>query len=344
MPETALREIPPRCVVFAPRNLSRLLHHRSVFASLAASGRQIVAVTHGEAPKRDHAGVLEPMLMKLRLEHTPEHLDAPLTLGRDEVTPERLRRLEVDEVVVLARRWADPRVAAAAGVSRRWGYRGGLAGVFLRPRVPRPDLDGRHATDDGRELLAAMGVEWVEAPTLEVPKVWRRAGPERLAKAKLDLDAPLVGVHLGDDDGGGRAWPGESFEELVRRLRKRRPNTGFVILATERELWQSVLLYERTAKIHPVIGPDLALDGIAAVLARLDLVIASDSWLLQLAAAVGTSTVGLFPRDARRRAPRGPRHRAIERRRLAKIGIEEVLDPAVESLDSARSDRENDDS
>ena len=94
---------PRRCLIFGPRRLSHLLWHRGVLASLVASGRQILVATHGEPPKADHGGVLEPTLMRWRLENTPEHLDVPLCLGRDDVDlkietglerPQRLLRRE----------------------------------------------------------------------------------------------------------------------------------------------------------------------------------------------------------------------------------------------------------
>ena len=125
--------------------------------------------------------------------------------------------------------------------------------------------------------------------------------------------------------------------QVQARLRRRLPNGRFVILTPDADLWQSVLLYERTGKIHPVIGPDLSLDGMAAVLGKLDFLVAGDSWMLHLAAAVGTATIGLFESRARQNAPRGDRHRYLEKRPLKKLDVDEVLDLCASESSSTQS-------
>jgi ADP-heptose:LPS heptosyltransferase len=57
----------------------------------------------------------------------------------------------------------------------------------------------------------------------------------------------------------------------------------------------------------------LTLVEMAAIAERCDLLIACDSPLLHLAAAVGTPTVGLFGlSDGRRRGPHGTEHRILQ--------------------------------
>ncbi|MEM9592855.1 MAG: glycosyltransferase family 9 protein [Acidobacteriota bacterium] len=324
-------ERPLRCLVMAPPDLVRLLHHVSVLPSLAASGRQLVLLARDSA-----AAVLEPTLMRLRLDHTPDHLHAPLSLDRSEVTAGVLRSLEFDEAVLLDPRGADVRLALAAGIRRRWGYASGLAGWGLRPRVPRPGLDGRHEQDDARELVEAMGATWTKAEGIEVSKSWRDTGDERLRAAHLKLDErPIVGIYPGKSGAPRkrRSWPAEHFEEMMRRLRRKRPAWQMIILATEPELWQAVLLYEKTGKIHPVVGPDLAPESFAALLNRLDLVIGADTWPLHLAAALGVATVGFFEEGASRRAPQGPLHRRLERK-LSALDVDEVVAVAAAEGDA----------
>ena len=62
----------------------------------------------------------------------------------------------------------------------------------------------------------------------------------------------------------------------------------------------------------------------ASVLSAVDLLVSSGSALLRLAALVDTPTVGLFRRNADRRAPRGRRHRYLERNPLKRLPVEEV--------------------
>jgi ADP-heptose:LPS heptosyltransferase len=171
-------------------------------------------------------------------------------------------------------------------------------------------------------------------PRLIVGASRRAEASERLGRAHVDEGVrPLVGVYPGTAGGmSGAPWPRGRFEELLRELR--RHGMSAIVLATTEDLWPAVRVYEETGKIHPVIGPDLNLEMLAALLSRLDLVVASDSWMLQLAAAVGTPTVGLFARDPRRWGPQGPRHRPIGTRRgewLRSIATASVF-AAVEEL------------
>ena len=53
--------------------------------------------------------------------------------------------------------------------------------------------------------------------------------------------------------------------------------------------------------------------SLAGVIARCDLLVGSDTPLLQLAAAMGTPTVGLFgPTDGARGGAYGPAHRVVQ--------------------------------
>ena len=73
-------------------------------------------------------------------------------------------------------------------------------------------------------------------------------------------------------------------------------------------------VHEESGKIHPVIGPDLDLAALAAVLAQLDLLVTNDSGPMHLAAALGVRCVALFgPTDPRRTAPAGEGHAIVYR-------------------------------
>ena len=58
---------------------------------------------------------------------------------------------------------------------------------------------------------------------------------------------------------------------------------------------------------------EIDLSTLAGVLSRCDLLVGSDTPLLQLAAAMGTPTVGLFgPTDGARGGAYGPAHRVVQ--------------------------------
>ena len=144
-------------------------------------------------------------------------------------------------------------------------------------------------------------------------------------------------------------------QDLARDLRRRIPGVRAAIFAGPKEIWLGVRVHEESGKIHPLLGPDLDLAGLAAVLAGLDVLVTNDSGPMHLAAALGVPCVALFgPTDRRRTAPAGHGHIVLDRdlwcapcfrRRcpllhhgcLRGIGVDQVAD-AVERRLSAAAD------
>ena len=338
--ETKQTEAEPRhrCLVVLPPDLGSALWSLSALASLSQSRRLVVVIA-----TEDQMAILDPTLLQWRLRDYPKHVAVPVTLLRDTVTAKSLAALKFDEAFFTAPDWRDVGLARKAGIRRLWGFRGGPAGFRLTHAVPPPASPAEHRSERLKPLVRAMGVAWrpvelgapeLHIPELHIPETWNRVGKERLEKARLKVgESPILGVFVGGD--GGAVWPAEQFEGLLQGLRRHHPDWQFVILSTDDELWSSVLLHERTGKIHPVVGPELSLDGLAAVLLNLDLFISSGSELLQLCALVGTPTLGLFQKDGRRRAPRSKGHRHLERNPLKSLSAEDVL-PVCEAMMTRR--------
>lgn len=311
-----------RCLVTLPEAPEEALRCLPALEALAASGRRVVALAGSD---------VMPLLRLAAVE-----LDLVPRVPVLAATRALVRAAACGEAVVLSRRLDDAWLARTAGIAERWGYASLLGGWFLSRRVRRPrGIAGRPACEDARELLDALGAPLPVAPypRLSILPALREAARERLARARVDGDGPLVGVYPGVRGGGGeRPWPRQRFEELVRELRRRRPATRCVLLATTEDLWSAVRVYEETGKIHPVIGPDLQLGVLAALLGELDVMVAADSWLLDLAAAAGTRTVGLYVRDPGRWAPPGETHRTLQADKLTAIPVEQVVDAVVSRL------------
>jgi ADP-heptose:LPS heptosyltransferase len=343
---------PPTTLLVLPERLDAFVFALPAVAALAGAGpagtgRRLTAWT---APR------LAPLAE--RLPGVDRVLTAPGESAAD------LRRGSFAEAVLLT---PDPAPAWAvwrAGIPRRWGVAGpGPAGllrrVWLAPAVPGPSrraLLGRHAAEDFRELLAALGAELpAEAvPRFPVSVELAAAARERLARAQMStgagagrLVAVLPGGRLGGEDGrrGRRRddprgrWPWRRFAELLQELRRQAPGWRGVLVAGRENLWPAVRLHEETARLHPLVGPDLDAAGLAGVLARSDLVVGADSGLLHLAAAAGARTVALFgPTDPRRRAPRGRGHRALAAPAgdLRKLAVEPALEACREALARSR--------
>jgi heptosyltransferase-2 len=315
-----------------------------VAQALAATDRHLVALA------RPH---LAPLL---RLSPA---LGEVIERGADDAeTIARLRSVGCGEAVVLPNSIRSAWLPYQAGIPWRWGYRGGWRAPLLRPPVPRPprrDARGRRPqVEDYRELLLALDVpappSWVPRLALDPDRL--AAGEQRLDRARLSGDGPLVGVFPGAEWGPSKRWPWRRFADLLLALRRQRPGARQLIVAGPKELWTAVRIHEESGKIHPVIGPDLDLAGLAAVLAHLDLLVTNDSGPMHLAAALGVPCIALFgPTDPRRTAPAGEGHRVLYtdrwcspcfRRRcpllhhrcLRDIGVAAVVEAALAALDA----------
>ena len=313
-----------------------------VVEALAAADRQVVALA-----KRH----LTPLL---RL--APAVSDVVERGADDAETIARLRAAGCDEAVVLPNSIRSAWLPYRARIPWRWGYTGGWRAPLLRPPVPRPrELRGRGRrpqVEDYRELLDALSAP---PPTSWVPRLPRdrallATGAERLARARLQGDGPLVGLFAGAEWGPSKRWPWRRFAELALALRRQVPGARIAVLAGPKEVWTAVRIHEESGKVHPVIGPDLDLGGLAAVLAHLDLLVTIDSGPMHLAAALGVRCVALFgPTDPRRTAPAGDGHVVLDRhlwcspcfrrhcpllhhRCLRDIGVDAVAAAAVATL------------
>ena len=306
-----------------PSGLSWLLRTLPVLKSLASADRQVVVRTETSAAPLLQLSGIDP---------------CPLVWSEDQAVHQAD---PFQEAFLLHNTLADAWWAWRQGIARRWGYRGHWNRWLLSPAVPRPrgplPVDERfHA------LLTAAGVPMVEpaGSWLQLPPELVKKGQRRLARAKITVgDSPLVGLYAGNQgSGSGGPWPRQDFLEVLRQMRRRHPHWRFVILATVRDLWVAVRLHEDTGKIHPVIGPDLDSVGLAGLMSHLDLVVAGDSWLLQLAAACGAATVGLLAAPRGTWALKPDQHISVisPGSSLAPIEVEAVL-TACDTLAAARS-------
>lgn len=308
-----------RCLVMLPPGLGWLIRMLPVVAALTHSARRLTLnVDAAVVPLLELSGI-DPRPWSWREE-----------AAQVDPTP-------FDEAFLLGDGFADAWWARSHKIPRRWGYRGGWRSWLLAPAVKRPKDPARPVDDFFRELLDAAGVDLSprQGPAITPSAELLGKGLRRLQRAHLSPDdRPLVGLYAGTQGGAsGRPWPRQDFADLLRQLRRRHPGWRFVLLATVRDLWTAVRLFEDTGKIHPVIGPDLDYPGLAGLLGNLDAIIAADSWLLQLAAACGLESVGLFARQRRSWVPQGVGHHGVVSRgsSLAPITVDEVVD-ACEAL------------
>ena len=283
----------PRTLLVAPNWVGDCVMAEPVFRALAASGREIVVLA-----KRPLHGLLALF----------PGVVAAIDNRRDEATVAEIAGAGFAEAILLPNSFRAAWMLSRAGVPRRFGYRADFRGPLLSPAVARP-RGRRPQIEDYRELLAAMAVappdDWI--PRLDLAPALIARGRERLERARLLDDAgPLVGLSPGAEWGGSKRWPMRYWADLARALRRGIPGVREAIFAGPKEIWLGVRVHEESGKIHPMLGPDLDLPGLAAVLSHFDLLVTNDSGPMHLAAAVGVPCVALFgPTDHRRTAPAG---------------------------------------
>lgn len=289
-----------RTLVVVPNWVGDVVMALPVLEALARTGREITALA--KPPLAPLLGLVETVARTL-----PRFAD-------DQETVSAMRAEAYEEAVVLPNSFRSAWLPYRAGIPYRWGYAGSLRSAILHPAVSRP-RGRRPQVEDYRELLAAMDIpppaSW--APRLDPSPALLEQGRERLERAHIaESQGPLVGLFAGAEFGPSKRWPWERYAELARGLRRSVPGAQIVILSGPKELWLSVRIHEESGKLHPVIGPDLDLAGLAGVLAHLDLLITNDSGPMHLAAAMGVECLALFgPTDPRRTAPAGDGHQVL---------------------------------
>lgn len=291
-----------RTLIVAPNWVGDCVMAEPVFRALAASGRELAVLAR------------KPLHSLLALFPGLDAPGATIEKGSDDGTLASLVAGGFDEAVLLPNSFRSAWLLSRAGIARRYGYRADFRGPLLAPAVARP-RDGfrvvRPQIEDYRELLAAMGVAppaaWI--PHLDLPAALRARGRERIERAGLRAaveSGPLVGLSPGAEWGSSKRWPMPYWGDLARELRRRIPAVREAIFVGPKEIWLGVRVHEESGKIHPLLGPDLDLAGLAAAMAELDLLVTNDSGPMHLAAAVGVKCVALFgPTDRRRTAPAG---------------------------------------
>ena len=224
-----------------------------------------------------------------------------------------IARADFDLVIDLH---GSPRTAFMAAWSRaphRFGYALRGRGRFYNHRVPRDaDRDGirrpMYAARINLEMVARCGVvgSILEDTTLVLP-------PEPAAEARMETLLASVAAtrpRIGLSPAGtwpAKSWPEASWARAADLLAASGASIVLLWGPGERAVAERV----RASMLRPaVILPPTDLDELAAVVARLDLLIAHDSGVRHVAVARRIPTLGLYgPTDPRNwNPPQGPHH------------------------------------
>jgi len=216
-----------------------------------------------------------------------------------------VRRFAPDTAVLLPNSLESALAAWYWGARRRIGFDAGGRGLALTDALPLP-IPRRHQIDE-YAMLAERGGARVDdsVPALTAPPP---DGEER-AEARALLDAvgarhgrPTVGVHLGAAYGPAKTWPPERVVDFCRLLDGSGGRAVLLGTAGEAPAAATIATQAPAATLAGRDRPAL----LPSLLAELDALVAGDTGVAHLAAALGTPVVTLFgPTDPALSAPRG---------------------------------------
>lgn len=232
-------------------------------------------------------------------------LDRIITIERGLASASALRAGRYDVALLLTNSFQTARLAHAAGVAERWGYRADFRSWFLTRGVPRPSR--LHQVDYYRTLVSSLGFSGGSTdPRIEIDGPRRTAGARLLADAGWDGVAPLVALAPGAAFGSAKRWPSTSYAQLSDQLVADgiRP----VLIGSPGDHAAGV---EVKAAMSSTLAPiDLIgrtdIPQLAGVLSHCRTLITNDSGAMHLAAAIGTNVVVMFgPTREHETYPRG---------------------------------------
>jgi ADP-heptose:LPS heptosyltransferase len=203
-------------------------------------------------------------------------------------------------------------LAWLSGAPRRVGYWSAGGGALLTDALEyAPKM---HVSENARVLVARAAGRDAAAPSrtritpeLEPPADATIRAAERLGPAR----GPLVGVHVS----GGREskqWHLDRFASVARELAGARGAT-IVLTGSDADRPMVDIVKRDLAGVRVVDATGgMDVPTLAALLARLDLFITSDTGPMHLAAAMGTPVVALFgPSQPERYGPRASLERIV---------------------------------
>jgi lipopolysaccharide heptosyltransferase II len=222
------------------------------------------------------------------------------------------RRRQYDLVVNFEPDIRSNGLAWLSGAPRRVGYWSAGGGALLTDALEY--APAAHVSENARVLIASAAGRDAAAPSraritpeLEPPADATARAAERLGPAR----GPLIGVHVN----GGREskqWHLDRFARVARELAGARGAT-IVLTGSDADRPMVDVVKRDLANVRVVdASGGMDVPTLAALLARLDLFITSDTGPMHLAAAMGTPVVALFgPAQPERYGPRALLERIV---------------------------------
>ena len=169
--------------------------------------------------------------------------------------------------------------------------------LTLTHRLPsRKKHPSIHTAQTGLELLKPLKCTYNHALSA-IPQYFCFNTPELKPAIAQQLDAKRLQVVLHPFSlGHGQEWPLENFVKLAQLLDSHTYQVIITGSASEATRLQQQAAFQDSSVLN--LGGKLTLRQLAALLAHVDVVVASSTGPLHLSAALGTQTLGLFPNSS----------------------------------------------
>lgn len=185
--------------------------------------------------------------------------------------------------------------------------------------IVEPRGDRLHAVEFNLDVLRALSVPIItHKPALPIANDAAAFIEHFWQEQQLESYSSVIGFNA---FGGWytKRWPMPAFAELGDRLQKE--CGARVILLWGPGEWEEANQIAGLMKISPVLAPTTTLPQLAALLARMDLLVANDSGPMHLAAAVSTPVVAIFgPTRPDLQGPWGDGHKIVLKAGLPCLG------------------------
>jgi ADP-heptose:LPS heptosyltransferase len=249
-----------------------------------------------------------------------------LSIGRIVNLVKEVRRREFDFVIDLHSLSETNVLGWLSGAEKRlYSRRPGRSLDYLsnfRPRAATEDTT-RHATDRYLEVLAPLGIKNApREPVLTPTAADLETAGKFLRKHKADAGVPLIGLFPGAGH-PSRRWALERFSTLADLLIRNDGVRVLVFLGPEEDELRKQVAKEFPREVITV--ERLSLPQLAAMLARLAVLVSNDTGPMHIAAAVGTPVVKLIGHPTLNTyVPIGEHHSVIHGANIDAISVEEV--------------------
>jgi heptosyltransferase-2 len=233
-----------------------------------------------------------------------------------------LARLGAGTIVLLPPSLSARLHAACAGIPQRLGLAHEEGDFLLTRTAPRGPRGSRPLEEEYLDLVRGLGAEPPPRRPLVVPAGAADGAERALAAAGADPDRVRSGPRLvlapGARYGPSKRWPAERFAATAEAWVQASgaPGAAHVLLVGGAEDAAEVAAVRAASSPGPARVVALAghtdLPALAGLLASADAVLANDSGVAHLAAALGRPTAVVFgSTDPRWTAPRGPAVRVL---------------------------------